>query len=169
MYSGSSASKYRRIAFSNTPLNIEWVLDALDQVPKLQDYPLKAINFDDDMIDANAWTKKYEKPKKDVTPPPTPQRNGPSFVETGQSRRCFSCGELKPVQSYNKNEKKRGVEARCITCVATKPKELDLSVVCPNCKSPMLNDGGTICQPCMNRAMMASSPMKQPPAAKKEM
>ena len=50
---------------------MDWVSDALDQVPKLQDYPLIAKNFDDDMVDTNAWTKKYEKPKKDTTPPPT--------------------------------------------------------------------------------------------------
>ena len=37
VYSGSSATRHKRTIFSNMPLNMEWVLDALDQVPKLQD------------------------------------------------------------------------------------------------------------------------------------
>lgn len=51
--------------------------------------------------------------------------NDDEWVEAGQSRRCFSCGLLKPVQSYNKNEKRKGVEARCISCVATNPEVMD--------------------------------------------
>jgi len=110
-------------------------------------YPLKASNFDDDIVDTNSWTKKYEKAD---TPPP--QSNEPSWVETGQSRRCYSCGELKPVQSYNKNEKRKGVEARCITCVATRSEN---STICTSCKAPMLSlDGsGSICQSCHMRGM----------------
>ena len=38
-----------------------------------------------------------------------------------QSQRCFSCNELKLVASFIKNEKKKGVEGRCISCVATNP------------------------------------------------
>ena len=40
VYSGSSATRHKRTIFSNMPLNMEWVLDALDQVPKLQDVSL---------------------------------------------------------------------------------------------------------------------------------
>lgn len=97
-----------------------------------------------------------------------PPQSSPTFVETGQSRRCFSCGELKPVQSYNKNEKRKGVEARCITCVATNPGALDVSTICPACKATALNDGEAVCQPCLTR--MASALMKRTPvqAVKRE-
>ena len=37
VYSGASATRHQRLAFTNEPINSEWLLDALDQVPKLQD------------------------------------------------------------------------------------------------------------------------------------
>ena len=89
-----------------------------------------------------------------------------TWVEVGQSRRCFSCGELKPVQSYNKNEKKKGVEARCISCVATNPIALDLTT-CTVCKTltTLSHGGDTVCQPCLDR--LADSSIK-PQVVKKE-
>lgn len=121
---------------------------------------MKAKNFDEDLVDSNNWTRQYEKPN-DAAPHRMPPQSSPTFVETGQSRRCFSCGELKPVQSYNKNEKRKGVEARCITCVATNPGALDVSTICPACKATALNDGEAVCQPCLTR--MASALMKRTP------
>lgn len=94
------------------------------------------------------------------------EHNIETWVEVGQSRRCFSCGELKPVQSYNKNEKKKGVEARCISCVATNPVALDFMSICTVCETPMkLNHEDTVCQPCLDK--LADSSMK-PQAVKKE-
>ena len=37
VYSGASATRHQRLAFTNEPINTEWLLDALDQVPKLHD------------------------------------------------------------------------------------------------------------------------------------
>ncbi len=89
-----------------------------------------------------------------------------TWVEVGQSRRCFSCAELKPVQSYNKIEKKKGVEARCISCVATNPIALDLTTICTDCKTlTKLSHGDTVCQPCLDR--LADSSIT-PQVAKKE-
>jgi hypothetical protein len=116
-------------------------------------YPLMAKNFDEDVIDSTIWKKRKMdllaasakasvSSAKDVLP------HGDAvdgWVEIGQSRRCFSCGELKPVQSYGKNEKKKGVEARCISCVATNPEALDLPMAKASaaaaCKAPKINDG----------------------------
>lgn len=113
-------------------------------------YPLKAKNFDEDVIDSAFWRKRTMvllanakasvSSAKDVLPHGD---NVDEWVEVGQSRRCFSCGELKPVQSYGKNEKKKGVEARCISCVATNPEALDLTTTksfAAACKAPKLND-----------------------------
>lgn len=87
-----------------------------------------------------------------------------TWVEVGQSRRCFSCGELKAVQSYNKNEKKKGVEARCISCVATNPMALDFATICTVCKTPSkLSNGETVCQLCLVRL---ASDSKKPSAMK---
>lgn len=89
-----------------------------------------------------------------------------TWVEVGQSRRCFSCGDLKPVQSYNKNEKKKGVEARCISCVATNPMALDFMTICTICKTPTkLSHGETVCQSCLDRLPGHSI---KPPAIKKD-
>ena len=78
VYSGSSAVKHKRTIFSNNPLNMEWINDALDEVPKLEAYPLKAKDFDQNMIDSNAWRQhKFEaaKPKQPIQPIP-PQSCG---------------------------------------------------------------------------------------------
>jgi hypothetical protein len=113
-------------------------------------YPLKARNFDEGVIDSAFWKKR----KMDLLASWANARAGASsamddaveeWVEIGQPRRCFSCGELKTVQSYGKNEKRKGVEARCISCVATNPEALDLPASKPSaaasCKAPKLNDG----------------------------
>jgi hypothetical protein len=36
-YSGSSAAKHKRANFTNAPLNIDWVIEAIGEVPKLAD------------------------------------------------------------------------------------------------------------------------------------
>ncbi len=36
-YSGSSASRHKRTKFTNAPLNFDWMLDAIGEVPKLAD------------------------------------------------------------------------------------------------------------------------------------
>jgi hypothetical protein len=126
-------------------------------------YPRKALNFNEDLIDPNFWLKrKMNDEKLNETIIDHKEPNNEIWVEVGQSRRCFSCGELKPVQSYNKNEKKKGVEARCISCVATNPVALVFSTICPVCKTPT---NGSFCQLCLERSTDDS---KKPPEIQKE-
>ena len=37
VYSGSSAARHKRTNFTNAPLNVDWVLEAIGEVPKLED------------------------------------------------------------------------------------------------------------------------------------
>lgn len=37
VYSGSSAARHKRTNFTNAPLNIDWILEAIGEVPKLED------------------------------------------------------------------------------------------------------------------------------------
>ena len=154
---------------------MQWVLDAIKEVPKLHDvsvdqifiatspvpdilrtqhlfqYPLKAKNFNEDVIDPNFWLKRKVNDEKPIDTSHK-EHSIETWVEVGQSRRCFSCGDLKPVQSYNKNEKQKGVEARCISCVATNPMALDFMTICTICKTPTkLSHGETVCQSCLDR------------------
>ncbi|KAL7551491.1 hypothetical protein ACHAWF_014674 [Thalassiosira exigua] len=171
IYSGSSAARHKRTVFSNEPLNASWVADALGEVPPLKEYPLKARDFDEDMIDSNYWRKR--KREEDVASLPVVCSNAPQSVKPfessvqgqgGRQRRCFSCGELKPEQSYNKNEKRKGVEARCIRCVATNPGTLDLAIVCPICQMPNVDGDNTVCLSCSTYEKNET----KPPALKTE-
>ncbi|KAL7524624.1 hypothetical protein ACHAXR_000654, partial [Thalassiosira sp. AJA248-18] len=177
VYSGSAAIRHKRTMFSNLPLNMGWIVDALGEVPPLKGYPIKAKNFDEGMIDSNYWKKrKREESNNQNYTTNNSSRDGlPKSENTvelfvgqgsGRQRRCFSCGELKPEQSYNKNEKKKGVEARCLSCFASNPVALDIAtIICPVCKKPKLDDNGAVCQPCMSRMANES---KKPPATKTE-
>ena len=183
IYSGSSAARHKRTTFSNLPLNLGWIVDGLKQVPQIEAYPLKPNDFNADMIDANIWKEKRkresdiifsqsqaQKQKVQVLPAPQIQQQllQAQFVGSGsgRQRRCFSCGELKPEHSYNKNEKKKGVEARCLSCFASNPH---CQIICPICKKQKLDDNGSmaICQPCMSR-MASASKKPQPVAVKAE-
>ncbi len=101
-------------------------------------YPLNAKNFNEELIDTAFWKCKTMEYLA-ANPPPAAScgisggkdsdDDNDKWIEAGQSRRCFSCGLLKPVQSYNKNEKRKGVEARCISCVATNPESMDHAMI----------------------------------------
>lgn len=144
-----------------------WITDAVSQVPQLQDYPLKAKDFDEDMINSDYYWRKGQREveikmqneaKKAYRAPQAEKVVVDAEQIPGRNRRCFSCSQLKPEYSYNKNERKKGVEARCISCVATNPAALDLATICPVCKIPKLDANDTVCKPCMAR--MASESKK---------
>lgn len=174
VYSGSSAARHKRTIFSNVPLNIEWIMDGLAQVPPgAQEYPLKAQDYNEDMmLDSNYWRKRkliemeQIQAQQRATAPPVPE----PIIEpgvSGRNRRCFACGELKPEFSYNKNERRRGVEARCISCVATNAGVLDMAnAMCTICRLPKFNENSAVCQRCLARMAGESN---KPPAAKSEM
>jgi hypothetical protein len=119
-----------RTEYTNVPIHTTWMLMAIDQVPKIVDYPLVCLNYNESMfVNATYWKTKmydYSKVIKDTKLTASSTTTNDSWIEVGQSRRCSSCQEYKPVQSYYKNEKKKGVLARCISCVATNPETLDL-------------------------------------------
>lgn len=149
--------RHKRTIFSNLPLGplgpgphmtsggprLDWILGALGEVPKLQDYPLQPNDFDETLLDSIELLRKrkmIEAQQRQFNAiatnayrlpvmPPQPQC-GMETIEygpaSGRQRRCFSCSELKPEASYNKNEKKKGVNARCISCVATNPENQDV-------------------------------------------
>ena len=127
----SSNNNKLRTEYTNVPIHTTWMLRAIDQVPRMVDYPLLCLNYDESMFDVTYWKTKmcdYMKVIKDnkLSSISTTSMNDNNWVEVGQSRRCSSCREYKPVQSYYKNEKKKGTLARCISCVATNPETLDL-------------------------------------------
>ena len=128
----SSSNNKLRTEYTNVPIHTTWMLNAIDQVPRMVDYPLPCLNYDESMFDMAYWKTKmcdYTKVIKDnklSSMISTTSTNNNNWVEVGQSRRCSSCREYKPVQSYYKNEKKKGTLARCISCVATNPETLDL-------------------------------------------
>jgi hypothetical protein len=127
----SSNNNKLRTEYTNVPIHTTWMLRAIDQVPRMVDYPLLCLNYDESMFDIAYWKTKmsdYTKVIKDnkLSSISTTSMNDNDWVEVGQSRRCSSCREYKPVQSYYKNEKKKGTLARCISCVATNPETLDL-------------------------------------------
>ena len=127
----SSSNNKLRTEYTNVPIHTTWMLRAIDQVPRMVDYPLLCLNYDESMFDVTYWKTKmcdYTKVIKDnkLSSISTTSMNDNNWVEVGQSRRCSSCREYKPVQSYYKNEKKKGTLARCISCVATNPETLDL-------------------------------------------
>jgi len=150
-YSGSSAMRHKRTVFSNLPLGpddenysqgkekegcrLGWILDALGEIPRLEDYPLRPKDFNVSVVDSSYWRKRKrvdDNPKTDakngdeVRPLPQKEKVVEYGQGSGRQRRCSSCGELKPETSYNKNEKKKGTGARCISCVANNP---DLDVI----------------------------------------
>mmetsp|Transcript_21442 Transcript_21442/g.38822 ORF Transcript_21442/g.38822 Transcript_21442/m.38822 type:complete len:368 (-) Transcript_21442:44-1147(-) len=180
-YSGSSAMRHKRTVFSNLPLGpddenysqgkdkegcrLGWILDALGEIPRLEDYPLRPKDFKESVVDSSYWGKRKrvdDDPKTDTKTSnefrPLPQTE--KIVEYGQGsgrqRRCSSCGVLKPETSYNKNEKKKGAGARCISCVANNP---DLDAI----STTKLDDGNAICRPWVS-GIMASDPEKKPPS-----
>ena len=127
----TSSNNKLRTEYTNVPIHTTWMLNAIDQVPRMVDYPLPCLNYDESMFDMAYWKTKmcdYTKVIKDnkLSSISTTSTNNNNWVEVGQSRRCSSCREYKPVQSYYKNEKKKGTLARCISCVATNPETLDL-------------------------------------------
>lgn len=127
----SSSNNKLRTEYTNVPMHTTWMLNAIDQVPKIVDYPLLCLNYNESMFDIIYWKTKmcdYTKVIKDnkLSSISTTTMNNDNWVEVGQSRRCSSCREYKPVQSYYKNEKKKGILARCISCVANNPETLDL-------------------------------------------
>jgi len=131
----SSNNNKLRTEYTNVPIHTTWMLRAIDQVPRMVDYPLLCLNYDESMFDIAYWKTKmcdYTKVIKDnkLSSISTTSMNDNNWVEVGQSRRCSSCREYKPVQSYYKNEKKKGTLARCISCVATNPETLDSHVGC---------------------------------------
>ncbi|KAL9183133.1 hypothetical protein ACHAXT_004920 [Thalassiosira profunda] len=178
VYSGSSAARHKRTVFSSSPLNMEWIADALGQVPPLKEYPLKANDYNaDTMVDLQHYLRQrklvemqQQNANRAMAPPPAQEVPNPNLVDSGTSgrhRRCFACGELKPEHAYNKNERRRGVEARCISCVATNAGVMDIAAsVCTVCKRPKFNSSNAVCQGCLGR--MAGEPGKPQPAVKRE-
>lgn len=68
VYSGSSAMRHKRTVFSNLPLGpnsqnregcqLGWILDALEGIPDLEDYPLRPKDFNKSMADNCYWKKR---------------------------------------------------------------------------------------------------------------
>ena len=120
-YSDSSAFRHDRNEFTNVPVNSQWLRDALTAVPALAVYPLRAVDYNENLVKNNILHRKREEEVARALQ--LKQQQEMAFVynaEYGRQRRCFSCGVLKNEYAYNRNEKRRGVEARCITCVATR-------------------------------------------------
>ncbi|EJK60215.1 hypothetical protein THAOC_19470 [Thalassiosira oceanica] len=120
-YSESSAFRHNRDEFTNVPVNSQWLRDALLAVPAIEGYPLRAVDYNENLVKNNILHRKREEEVARALQLKQQQEIVFEYsAEYGRQRRCFSCGVLKNEYAYNRNEKRRGVEARCITCVATR-------------------------------------------------
>ncbi|KAL7426343.1 hypothetical protein ACHAXM_000410 [Skeletonema potamos] len=120
-YSSSNASKFKRETFTNIPLcDFSQLKDAISKVPPISHYPLKCDYYDESLIDIIPTFPIVGQMRKDTTGVLDHfQHEQQPVYGGGRLRRCFVCNEAKNEASFSRNQKKKGPEAACISCVAT--------------------------------------------------
>jgi len=120
-YSSSNASKCKREAFTNMPLCAPLLLkDVLRRVPPISQYPLKCDYYDESLVDTMPTFAIVGQKRKEAMGAMTLQQHQLQPVYGGgRLRRCFVCNQAKNETSFSRNQKKKGPEAACISCVAT--------------------------------------------------
>ena len=117
-YSSSNASKFKREAFTNTPqCELSQLKETIRRVPPISQYPLKCDYYDASLIDSMPTVAIFGQKRKEA--PIDHQQQLQPLYNGGRLRRCFICNEAKNETSFSKNQKKKGPEAACISCVAT--------------------------------------------------
>lgn len=117
-YSSSNASKYKRDTFTNTPqCELSQLKEAIRRVPPISQYPLKCDYYDESLTDTMPTFAIVGQKRKEA--PIDHQQQLQPLYNGGRLRRCFICNEAKNETSFSKNQKKKGPEAACISCVAT--------------------------------------------------
>jgi hypothetical protein len=118
-YSSSNASKCKRETYTNMPLcDLSQLKDAIRKVPPISQYPLKCDYYDESLIDTMPTFAMIGQKRKEAMGVIYQQQQQPVY-DGGRLRRCFVCNEAKNEASFSRNQKKKGPEAACISCVAT--------------------------------------------------
>lgn len=120
-YSSSNASKCKRESFTNIPLcALSQLKDVIRRVPPISQYPLKCDYYDESLVDTMPTFAIVGQKRKEAMGAMTLQQHQLQPVYGGgRLRRCFVCNQAKNETSFSRNQKKKGPEAACISCVAT--------------------------------------------------
>jgi hypothetical protein len=125
-YSSSNASRCKRETFTNAPLcELSYLKDnVISRVPPLSQYPLKSDYYDEPLIDVMPSTSYPIVGQKRTAGMIDHhhhhhQQQQESVYVGGRLRRCFVCNEAKSEAAFSRNQRKKGPEAACISCVAT--------------------------------------------------
>ena len=123
-YSSSNASKCKRETFTNIPLcELSQLKDTIRRVPPISQYPLKCADYDESLVDTMPTFAIVGQKRKEAMGFMIQQLQQQQQLEPlyggGRLRRCFICNQAKNETSFSKNQKKKGPEASCISCVAT--------------------------------------------------
>ena len=115
-YSSSNATKCKREIFTNMPqIELSQLKDMIRRrVPPISQYALKCDYYDVSLVDTMPTFAIFGQKRKEA---PVDQQQ--QLHNGGRLRRCFICNEAKHEASFSKNQKKKGPEAACISCVAT--------------------------------------------------
>ena len=111
-YSSSNASKCKRETFTNMPMcELSQLKTEISRVPPISRYPLKCDYYDESLVDTMPTFTIVGKKRKEAI----------GFIDQqrGRLRRCFICNAAKNETSFSRQQKKKGPEAACISCVAT--------------------------------------------------
>lgn len=122
-YSSSNASRCKRETFTNVPLcELSYLKDSvITRVPPLDQYPLKSDYYDEPLIDvmpSSSYPIVGQKRTAGILDHHHNQQQESVYVG-GRLRRCFVCNESKNESAFTRNQRKKGPEAACISCVAT--------------------------------------------------
>ena len=122
-YSSSNASKCKREVFTNTPqCELFQLKEAISRVPPIKQYPLKCDSYNDSLVDTMPTFAIIGQKRREMMGMTQyqPQQFQPQPVyDGGRLRRCFICNQAKSETSFSRNQKKKGPEAACISCVAS--------------------------------------------------
>ena len=122
-YSSSNASRCKRETFTNVPLcELSYLKDnVITRVPPLSQYPLKSDYYDEPLIDVMPSSSSYPivGQKRTAGMIDHHHQQQESVYVGGRLRRCFVCNEAKSEAAFSRNQRKKGPEAACISCVAT--------------------------------------------------
>mmetsp|Transcript_628 Transcript_628/g.818 ORF Transcript_628/g.818 Transcript_628/m.818 type:complete len:370 (-) Transcript_628:14-1123(-) len=124
-YSSSNASKCKRETFTNIPLcELSQLKDVIRRVPPISQYPLKCAYYNESLVDtmptfAIVGQKRKEPMGVMNQQLQQQQQQLQPLYGGGRLRRCFICNQAKNETSFSKNQKKKGPEATCISCVAS--------------------------------------------------
>jgi hypothetical protein len=122
-YSSSNASRCKRETFTNVPLcELSYLKEnVIKRVPPLSQYPLKSDYYDEPLVDVmpSSYPIVGQKRTAGMIDHHHQQQQQESVYVGGRLRRCFVCNEAKSEAAFSRNQRKKGPEAACISCVAT--------------------------------------------------